>query len=173
MTEPVTDRRIKIASNFIENAVEAAFACRLANLPFFVACALLEMESDGKNVYGHDKGGALSGYPFRVDRSNYRVFEWLVSNGMPSNGVGPCQITYVPYFGIMRARNLAPWLPQDNMRFGFELLAGNYARTKSWEKAGAQYNGGPRPNLNALKYGGRFAGQGGKVAQWKKRLEIP
>lgn len=170
MTPPVTKARIAIASKHLANAGVAAVACREANLPFFVACALLEKESGGHNVYGHDKGGALAGFPFDVSEDNYLVFEWLVfTKGQTSNGVGPCQITYKGYFREMEEQGLEPWNVHDNMLFGFRLLKANYARHSSWATAGAIYNGGPKPNRAALDYGNDLAK---KVGQWKKRLEI-
>lgn len=171
MTEAVTPGRIRTASNFLDNAGPAALACRKAKLPYFAACALLDQESEGRNVYGSDKGGALAGFPFEVNLDNFRVFRWMVlSMGQRSNGVGPCQITYKGYFNVMQGRGLQPWVPHDNMLFGFELLQGNYLKAgKSWARAGAIYNGGPNPNATALGYGRDFAA---KVALWKDRLGI-
>lgn len=171
MTPPVTARRIKIAQDFgLGNVEAAAVACRKVGLPFFVACALLEKESGGRNVYGHDAGGALSGFPGRVTRGNFEVFEWLVfDQGQTSNGVGPAQITYKGYFSDMEEQGLRPWIPHDNMLFGFRLVKGNFDRHSSWATAGAIYNGGPRPNSTALAYGRDFAA---KVEQWKTRLGI-
>jgi hypothetical protein len=170
VTAAVTPARIAIAARTLANADIAAKACREVRLPYFVACALLEQESGGHNVYGHDANGALSGFPFDVTEGNFQVFEWLVfTKHQTSNGVGPTQITYPGYFTQMAERRLDPWDPFDNMLFGFELLKGNYDRLGSWEKAGSVYNGGPKPNADALKYGRDLVA---KVTAWKKRLGI-
>jgi hypothetical protein len=170
MTAAVTKVRIATASDYLRNADIAAVACREANLPFYVACALLEKESGGRNIYGHDAGGALSGFPGEVNKDNYAVFKWLVfERGMSSNGVGPAQITYKGYFTDMEKRGLKPYDAHDSMLYGFELLKANYDRAGTWTAAGAVYNGGPRPNYTALAYGRDFAV---KVAAWKKRLGI-
>lgn len=162
-TPPVTQARITTAGKTLQNAHIAAVACRDAGLPFYVACALLEKESGGRNVFGNDKGGALSGFPDTVNKDNYAVFRWLViDKGQTSNGVGPCQITYRGFFTDMEKRGLKPYDAHDNMRYGFELLA-RYEREKgSWAAAGTAYNG-------AAAYGRDLEK---KVAEWKQRLGI-
>lgn len=134
-----------------------------AGLTLPAACALMQQESGGHNVYGHDQGGALSGYPERVDPSNFRVFLWLVDNpnlSFASNGVGPSQITARGYFDQMKQEGLHPWDAGDNMFFGFRLLKGYRADTGSWEGAGTKYNG-------AESYGVELAA---KVRAWRDLL---
>jgi hypothetical protein len=128
-----------------------------AGLPFYAACALMEKESGGRNVYGHDAGGALSGYPHPVTFDNWRVFRWLViDKGMTSNGVGPAQITWKPFFLRMEDELLKPWSPFDNMFFGFRLIR-DYRVGKTWADAGTRYNGSP-------DYGRDYAA---KVETWR------
>lgn len=165
--EPVTDKRIKIAEEFgLENVPAAAEACRNAGVPFFVACALLEKESMGRNVYGNDVGGVFTDLPssFRVNRGNFEVFEYyVVKRGKASNGVGPAQITWRGFFPDMRKKGLKPWRPYDNMLYGFGLLALYKAEHgATWEDAGTKYNG-------ARSYGVDFAK---KVREWKTRLGV-
>lgn len=174
MTTAVTKTRVAAAARFISNADVAAKACRVAGLPFFVACALLEKESKGRNVYGHDAGGALAGFELPVNKGNFEVFRWLViEQGQTANGVGPCQITYAGsrrkdgtrdggYFRQMEERGLDAWDPYDNMLFGFGLLAGHYEAKGSWEAAGTAYNG-------ASAYGKDLAA---RIKVWKDRLEV-
>lgn len=166
---PVTRKRIEIAAKHIQNADIAAVACREAELPYFVACALLEKESGGRNVYGHDRDGALSGFPGQVNRGNYAVFRWMIANGWDSNGVGPCQITYPGFFDQMEDEGLSPWNVHHNMLFGFRLLKGYYDKHSSWATAGALYNGGPTPNRAALEYGNDLKR---RIGVWKQRLGI-
>jgi hypothetical protein len=179
VTVPVTAERIQIAQEFgLQNVPEAATACREAGLPFYAACALLEKESMGANVYGHDIGGALSGYPQQVDESNYRVFYWLVvDKGWTSNGVGPTQITWAGalrtstggaardggLFRLMEQQGLRPWIPEENMRYGFGLLWQHYLDLgHSWISAGAAYNG-------KRSYGADLFT---KCEEWRERLGI-
>lgn len=169
MPRPVGSERVQIARDYgLKNVAAIAFACREAEVPFAVACALMEQESGGRNVYGHDAGGALSGYPRLVTEENFKVFEWLVfDQGQTSNGVGPAQITYKGYFTQMKTEGLLPWDAHDNMLFGLRILRANFNATNSWEKAGARYNGGPRPNADAQGYGRDLAE---KIDQWRKRF---
>ena len=178
--QPVTAERIAVAQAAgLTNVIEAAVACRLAGLPFFAACALLEKESGGANVYGHDAGTPFSttalGRPAngRVTASNFQQFlSQVCFHGRPSNGVGPCQITYAGalkgglrdggFFRQMMDRGLLPWVPADNMLFGFEQLAGYAGASLDWHAAGKLYNG-------AEAYGADLAA---KVLAWKKRLHI-
>lgn len=140
-------------------------AARAAELPLPGAAALMEKESSGRNVYGHDEGGALSGFPEEVNRDNFAVFWWLVDEkGMPSNGVGPAQITFRGFFPQMRGRGLLPWVPLDNMTFGFGILKGYLdaqSGTRLWRVAGTRYNG-------SAAYGDDLAE---KVQLWRERLQ--
>lgn len=131
-------------------------------LPFYIACAIMEKESGGRNVYGHDEGGALSGFPEGVNRSNFAVFRWLVfDRGQQSNGVGPAQITFKGHFSVMEAEGLKPWNVADNLFYGFRLFK-NYLvdADGSIAIAGKWYNG-------SSEYGIDLAN---KAAAWKKRL---
>lgn len=181
MAKPVTGRRIAIGALRVQNATAAAHACRKAGIPYFVALALLEKESGGRNIYGHDKGGVntIKG-DMPVTERNFLLFLVRVMNGETSNGVGPLQITYAGelkkgghrdggYFRQMAEQNLCPWIPEDNMLFGFKILAEHYKATGSWEAAGARYNGGSRPNATALAYGRDLAD---KASAWKVRLGV-
>lgn len=152
---PVPKERIAKASQMrLTDADLIASQCRAAGVPFFVACALFQKESGGRNIYGNDPGGALAGFSGEVTHDNFEVFEWLVfEKGVPSNGVGPAQITYKGYFTAMHATGLRPWEPADNMLFGLDLLAANHKATGTWEAAAARYNGGPKPNAFAQSYG--------------------
>lgn len=155
---PVTAERIAVAKRHgLVNVETIAATCREAGVPFYAACALFMMESGGRNLYGHDVGGTLAGYPEPVTKENFAVFAWLVfTKGQPSNGVGPSQITYKGYFTDMQTTGLNPWSVHDNMLYGLRILAANYKATGSWEKAGARYNGGGSPSPAALDYGRKF-----------------
>jgi hypothetical protein len=157
---PVTPARIATASKHLENAAAAAKASRTTGLPFYVACALLEQEG-GRNIYGHDEGGVntVKGN-LGVTPENFMAFLFKVLNGATSNGVGPCQITYAGkrepvsgggwhrdggHFAVMAERGLLPWVPEDNMEYGFSLLAAEHRAGETWEKTYARYNGGSDP----------------------------
>lgn len=164
MTDPVNPKFIQIATqNGIHNADVAAVACREAGLPFFAACALLEKESHGLNVYGNDTGGFMAGFPDPVNYGNWRVFRWhVIDHGYTSNGVGPCQLTYKGFFLDMEKKGLKPWRLRDNMFYGFRLLAGYHRQHGDWLGAGEEYNG-------ARSYGQDLQH---KVHQWRKRFGL-
>lgn len=175
MPETVRPERVEAARRFgLANIDAAAVAAREAGLPFWAACALLEKESGGRNVFGHDSGGALAGFPGEVSRGAWEVFRWLViEKGQTSNGVGPCQITYAGarnadgtrdggHFRVMEERGLRPWVPHDNMVYGFDLLAREWDTAGTWAKAGEAYNG-------AAEYGRDLVA---KINAWRRRFGI-
>jgi len=98
-----------------------------------------------------------------VTEAKWREFRRLVVDlHHTSNGVGPCQITYRGFFTDMEAQGLRPWVPHDNMLYGFRLLARYHADKGSWEAAGTAYNG-------SSQYGRDLAAL---VEKWRKRLHI-
>ena len=166
---PYTDVLVAAKAG-IRNAEAARRAAARAGIPFWAACALLEKESHGRNVYGHDKGAERPAE--YVTKANFEPFYQRVLNGALSNGVGPCQITWAGsvkngkrdggYFREMLSEGLRPWHVGDNMFFGFRLLRRHYtANGDSWEKAGTRYNG-------RESYGADFLA---KVKEWRARLD--
>ena len=90
--------------------VQAASA---TGVPLAIAAAMIQKETGGKNIYGHDAGGVYStltgpvvvggivyekGADIPVTWLNFVEFLRLVTAGAKSNGVGPAQITYSGYF---------------------------------------------------------------------------
>lgn len=152
----------KIATGFgLQHVSDAAKAAGRTGLPFHVACALLQMESGGRNVWGNDAGGVFAGSGDReVTEADYREFRRRIDDGEPSNGVGPCQITHKSFFPKAEQQGLRLWVPLDNMVFGFGMLAVHHAATGSWRRAGTGYNG-------KASYGEKFAR---RVGEWQRRL---
>lgn len=145
-----SDQIAKAKAAGLQNVDVAAQVANETGNKWYHVCALLEKESMGRNVYGHDAGGALSGFPGTVNRDNYAVFKWMVfSKGWPSNGIGPFQITYKPFFADMENHGLKPWEPYDNITYGAKLWLGYYRaardsglnRDDAIKKAGTRYNG--------------------------------
>jgi hypothetical protein len=166
---PVSPERIEIAMlHGLHNVPTMALACREAEVPFFVACALFEKESKGKPVWGNDEGGVFKELPdddpaFYVTKATFKIFEYYVFDlGRTSNGVGPAQITWKGFFPDMKAKGLKPWNIHHNMLYGLQLLH-DYKNVHgaTWEDAGTKYNG-------AKSYGVDFAA---KVREWKQRFE--
>jgi hypothetical protein len=164
----VTADQIKIAkATGLANVDGIAAAANKTKCPFYLALAMIERESNGKNVYGHDRGGALSGFPKEVNKGNFEVFKWMIDNGHPSNGVGPAQITYKGFFPQLEKEGLEAWVAADTIFFGVRLLFGYYKTARathdvrdSIKAAGTKYNG-------ASSYGdGLLEG----ALKWKKRV---
>lgn len=184
--------RIRIATTHgIYHAAAIADASILVGVSYHLALALIEGESEGRNIYGPDAGGALStrtgpvtvagltyakGARVPVTPATAGVFLLMIGAGHTSNGVGPAQITYAGdlpdgrsggYFRQMLERGLLPWDPTDNCQFGLELLKGNLDRWGDVASAGAHYNGGTHPTTSAVAYGHALAV---RDATWLQRF---
>lgn len=137
------DLKSIVKSKDFENVDDLFRAASATKLPLFLAVALIEKESKGRNIFGHDRGGAFHGAG-EVTEKKFKDFLKLVRSGHTSNGVGPAQITWPGFFDDAEKRGFKLWEPYDNMRYGFELfrsyLGGNYTDA-SIAKAGERYNG--------------------------------
>jgi hypothetical protein len=147
-----------------------AQCCNETGARFYIALAMLEKETGTcRNVYGHDAGGALSGFPRLVNEGNFQVFYWLVfTKGQASNGVGPSQLTFKGFFTDMQAKGLKPWDMHDNIAYGIKLIQDYYRAGRDQGKsvaeslryAGTKYNG-------ASAYGDSFLAI---ALKWKERV---
>lgn len=166
--DPVQEQHRKIMrAHGLVNCKSAILARVKVGIPLPQACALLSMESGGENIYGHDVGAAMSvpNKNIRVTESNYKTFRHLVIDlHHTSNGVGPCQITWSGYFPDMEKKGLKPWVPYDNMRYGFSILNGNHTNLGSWQQAAARYNGS---GTQAIEYGRVYMD---RLAMWEHLL---
>ena len=168
----------------LDNAAAVLAAASRAGVDLALACALVEKESGGRNVYGHDIGGTYStrdaevvldgvtyprGSDVPVTEANYARFVALVAAGAKSNGVGPAQITYRGYFPDAERRGLRLWVPEDNLTFGLQILVRHLAAGRSVPEAGTLYNAG---NLLAgvTDYGRDLAA---KTDRWRALLATP
>ena len=160
--------------------VQAASA---TGVPLAIAAAMIQKETGGKNIYGHDAGGVYStltgpvvvggivyekGADIPVTSLNFVEFLRLVTAGAKSNGVGPAQITYAGYF--KQAPDYPFWDALANIRFGLTILA-DYLdddfSDSSISSAGARYNGGTNPGAKALAYGADLLT---KTNAWRAKL---
>jgi hypothetical protein len=167
----VTAEQIKIAKDHGMREVDLiARCCNETGVRFYIALAMLEKETGTcRNVYGHDAGGALSGFPGAVNKDNYAVFRWLIfTKGQTSNGVGPSQLTFKGFFTDMEGKGLKPYDIHDNISYGIKLIYSYYrdgrdrlnkSVTESLRYAGTRYNG-------ASAYGDRFLDV---ALKWKER----
>lgn len=161
-----------VLSGRLHNAPAIAAASRRAGVPLSVAAALAEVESGGRNVFGNDRGGVFS-RPGRPDVpvTPERVAELRrrVAAGETSNGIGPAQITWPPFFDRADAAGLDLADPEDNLTLGLTILA-EHARgdlsPAGLERAGTLYNAGTLAG-GVTDYGRRLARA---AAAWEERL---
>jgi hypothetical protein len=167
---PVDNAVTATAKRYLENVDAAWKAAQTAGAPAYLVFALLEKESMGKNIYGHDAGGVFSGPGQKtVTQTNFEEFyRRVVVNRERSNGVGPLQITYRGFFPEMKAQGLRAWVPYDNILFGTRLFMGYFntyrnrgnSVDESIRLAGIKYNG-------ATAYGSRLL----EIARkWRARV---
>lgn len=133
---------------------------RRARIPISLGFALVEQESNFRNVFGHDPGGLFPGQDVTAGR--VKVLLTHVAGGGTSNGVGLTQLTWPPF--IRKARDLGgAHKPQYQLRVAFEIL-GSYLKRYHPRAAYAKYNGtGPA----AERYAGQLAV---KAAKWRRIL---
>jgi hypothetical protein len=123
-------------------ALYIAFAARKEKVPYAVAFALFEQESNYEVIYGHDAGGLLPGE--KVTKRNYAWFRSRVvsSQGRGANGVGLGQVTYWTYI----RDHPGLWKPRVQVYLSLEILR-SYLNPFSQFTALGAYNGGPtNPN---------------------------
>lgn len=148
-----------------QNVSHIIAAAKATNTPLWVAAALFEKESMGRNIYGHDAGGVFSvaGKNIEVTEANFREFISKINAGATSNGVGPSQITWKGFFPDAANKGFKLWLPLDNMIYGLQLLKsylkGNYSEA-SLKAAGTRYNGKEIYGTDFVK----------KALVWKNKL---
>lgn len=136
---------------------------RRAGISISLGFALIEQETGFSNVFGHDPtiyNGA--GKVTKAKYLDYRIRRGPKGRG-GMQGVGPAQLTY--YFFQDQADRLGGcWVPANNIRVGFGLLA-DLIKTNGYAEGIARYNGsGPAADRYSRKVQARA-----KV--WHERLK--
>lgn len=154
----------------LQNGPDILRASRAVGLELSYCCALLEMESGGRNIFGGDpwnsnefpRGAALpsSWDESVVTRTKYTYYKMRRNKGMQPNGVGPCQLTSAG-LQIAAEKRGGCWKPLHNMEIGFTLL--KELIDKNGEQLGYQEYNGSGPAAEAY---GRNAT--GLQIQWHK-----
>jgi hypothetical protein len=159
------DKSLAVMRGKLQNVSVIYAEANEVGLHLPVACALMQKESGGANIYGNDEGGMLQGFPDLVNKDNWEAFWWMVSHkGHQSNGVGPSQITSRGLLQSMLDKGLKPWSIGDNMKFGFTRLLDYHDSApegeRPWVYAGTLYNG-------SLTYGLDLAE---RIQDWREAL---
>jgi murein DD-endopeptidase MepM/ murein hydrolase activator NlpD len=127
-----------------------------SNVPVSLICAVLQIETGFRNVFGHDdvrnpiKSPPRPAPDLEVTEDRYRSYLHHRRLGQGNQGVGPMQLTSP---GLQdRADKLGgTWRPGPNIRVGVELLASNIKRLGLRQGVRA-YNGtGDRAEKYATK----------------------
>ena len=172
----------------LANADLIVQAATATGIPLAIAAAMIQKESGGKNVYGHDgsaetgpgvfstKYGPVTingttyaqGSDIPVTQGNFAEFLRRVTAGEKSNGVGPAQLTYAGYFKQYPTYEF--WDALANIKFGLTIIADYLDGDTSdaaISAAGARYNGGTNPNATAIAYGADLLA---KTNAWRAKL---
>ncbi len=116
-----------------------------AGIPITLACALVEQESGGRNIFGCDWGSRWIRTPpyCNVWVTEARVQKLLanIANGGGQNGVGLTQLTAVSFVKDAEAMGGAH-KPRYQCRVGFDLLK-NLTMNMGERRGIGAYNGGP------------------------------
>ena len=120
---------------------------RRAGIPVSLAFALVEQESNFKNVFGHDPTHHVGG-----DVTKARYAEYLRQRGKTGKGgmqgVGPTQLTWWEFQDVADALGGA-WKPANNIRVGMWQLSRLIDQYGTREGI-ARYNGsGPKADAYA------------------------
>lgn len=123
---------------------------RRAGIPISLGFAMVEKESDFRNVFGHDPTSSIprSWMGTKVTRKKYLHYRANRMRGLGMQGVGPTQLTWYE-FQYQADRLGGCHIPRHNIRVGFGILADYYKDAKrqgrstraAIEYAGKRYNG--------------------------------
>ena len=145
------------------------------------ACALIEKESGGKNIFGCDWGSRWTNIPpycqVAVTEARVKALIRNVNSGGGQNGVGVTQLTSIDL--VKEAERIGgAHIPRFQMRVGFRYLNDLIARF-GWPEGAAAYNAGPGNYQSVMAtYGADMARLERRWArrlmdEWKRTTLIP
>lgn len=131
-----------------------------------LACALVEQESGGRNVFGCDAGGPFCHDPVTRERVKHIVDGGKFRHGM--QGIGLTQITWWEF--VLKAEKLGgAHLPANQLQVGFALMA-DYVKSFPFKEALGAYNAGPQSRGLGIQ-NGYAAEVAAKHEAWAHRLK--
>ena len=121
---------------------------RRNNVPISLAFAIVEQESNFRNVFGHDPTSSIpqSWKGSRVTKTKYKTYKSRRA-GHGAQGVGPMQLTW-PGFQDEADKLGGCWRPKYNIMVGMEHLGKLLKANTSTQKAVAAYNGSGQAAIN-------------------------
>lgn len=155
-------RAKKAGANYSLRIIREA---RRSRIPISLAFALVEQESGGRNIFGHDRGSLPE---LRGKRVTKRRVKRLLSSltEYASNGVGLTQLTYPPFIRQADALGGAH-IPKYQLRVGFGQIRDKLMNYGSERKALAVYNAGSASSPAGLEYARQVLA---KQKRWHKVL---
>lgn len=166
MTDPV-----QVMNQYgLRNADVIVRAANKVGLALYSAATLVQKESNGLNIWGHDPvdtgGTYIKGGP--VTQANYWAYRKHPTAGW--QGVGLCQLTYKGY--IYQTEKINPQLgaadPYTNCVVGFQAFLDLWKQAnQNVQLAFQHYNGGTSNSAASIAYGKDAMA---KRATWMTRL---
>lgn len=143
LTPRQTLTAIRLRRAGIVNPIITVQEADRVGVPYDVLATILDMETGGgKNVFGHDPGGAVTGG--KVTKERYLEYRRALTQGAGKfpQGVGPMQLTSL---GLQNEadRMGGCWIPRYNIRVGARFLkeSANWRSSKPYWFAAKAYNG--------------------------------
>ncbi len=169
---PEVDPRIAIIDAALNSRGAVILeACETTGLSLADGCALVEKESGGRNIFGHDYGPTGDAPPYYGHEvTKERVGKLINQPGYKQgnakmNGVGLSQLTWFSY--VISAEELGgAHLPINQLRVGFNLL-NVYLHKYPRQQAIASYNAGEGNWRAGLDYARDFEV---RAQAWRARL---
>jgi hypothetical protein len=136
------------AKHGLENSLRALWEARAAGISPALALAMLEQESGGKNVFGHDPtiyvgAGTVTKDKYIAYRAKRRA-----SGNRLMQGAGPLQLTWWEFQDGADALG-GCWVVKYNLRYGYRRLAILIKQYGTW--IGVERYNGSGPNAQAYR----------------------
>jgi len=141
----------KLRARGVKNALRIILECRHRHdsvIPVSLGLALQEQESKGQNIFGADTNAPFTHQPVTKTRV-LKLVEHVRAGGI-SNGVGPMQLTFLPFIEEAN-RDGGAWVPAVNIATGLGIIAG-HVKQHGVRKGLAVYNGGTPNSTKGLRY---------------------
>lgn len=141
----------RLRSRGVKNALRIVIECRHRHggvIPASLGAALQEQESRGRNIFGADHGAPFRHQPVTKPRVLQLVRH--VRAGGVSNGVGPMQLTFLPFIEEAN-RDGGAWKPAVNIATGLGIIAG-HVRQHGVRNGLATYNAGSPQSAAGQQY---------------------